>query len=240
MTVCAVAVLVALVAPLSTLAASGAEWSRLSERTRQQVYRMEASVNHVPADPGGRQQAYEDYMATFSPLVRVHGLVPGDTDFGGVRRFYAALFGTMRGSVLVSDELIVAGPMAAQRYHAVGRMSGEFDGARLENRLVALRGQTFFHLGDDGRIIERWSNHDHGYRMSQTLGPEGRAKGDQLARELNGTGLQKLRSTSGWRHSRGRPVSSRIRRVASASSSRCSIRRSSCTASAAIPLPWTA
>jgi predicted ester cyclase len=166
-----------------------ADWRGLSERTRADVYRMEARVNGVPADPAGRQRAYEDYMATFSPGVVVHGLVPGATDHAGVRRFYAGLFGTLRDSVLVSDELIVAGPMAAQRYHAVGRMTGEFDGVVLDDRLVALRGQTFFRLGHDGRIVERWSNHDHGYRMAQTVGPEGRVRGEQLARELNGPGL---------------------------------------------------
>lgn len=165
------------------------EWSRLSERTRADVYRMEARVNGVPADPAARQRAYEDYMATFAPQVVVHGLVPGATDLAGVRRFYAGLFGTLRDSVLVSDELIVAGEMAAQRYHSVGRMTGEFDGATLRDRPVALRGQTFFRMGADGRIVERWSNHDHGYRMAQTVGPAGRTQGDALARQLNGPGL---------------------------------------------------
>jgi predicted ester cyclase len=151
---------------------------------------METRVNQAPTDTAGRQRAYEDYMATFSPRVVIHGLVPsGDVDYAGLRRFYAALFGTFRDSVLVSDELIVAGNMAAQRYHAWGRMSGEFDGVRLEDRLVALRGQTFFRLDEDGRIAERWSNHDHGYRMALTRGPEGAEEGRRLARFLNGPGL---------------------------------------------------
>ena len=181
------AVVVALAAGSACAADS---WLALTEKTRARVYRMESHVNQAPADPAGRQRAYEEYMATFSPQVVVHGLVPsGDVDYAGLRHFYAALFGAFRDSVLVSDEIIAAGDMAAQRYHAWGRMTGEFDGAQLRDRLVALRGQTFFQLDADGRIVERWSNHDHGYRMALTLGPEGAAVGRRLARYLNGPGL---------------------------------------------------
>lgn len=165
-------------------------WREFSERTRSTVYRMENRINLVPTDQAGRKKAYEAYMATFSPNAVIHGLVPsGDVDYQGLRRFYAALFGTFRDSVLVSDELIVAGDMAAQRYHSLGRMSGEFDGVKLDNRMVALRGQTFFRLGKDDRIIERWSNHDHGYRMALTRGPDGSEIGKHLALHLNGPGL---------------------------------------------------
>ena len=167
--------------------ASPAAWREQSERTRAAVYHMENSVNLTPTDTAGKRKAYEAYMATFSPDVIVHGLVPsGDVDYAGLRRFYAALFGTFRGSVLVSDEMIVAGNMAAQRYHSLGRMTGQFDGVQLDDRLVALRGQTFFKLDEAGRIAERWSNHDHGYRMALTRGPQGRPEGERLARFLTG------------------------------------------------------
>jgi hypothetical protein len=79
--------------------------------------------------------------------------------------------------------------MAAQRYHSLGRMTGEFDGVRLDGRLVALRGQTFFRLDVQGRIVERWSNHDHGYRMALTRGPQAAEEGRRLSRHLNGPGL---------------------------------------------------
>lgn len=171
-------------------AESPAGWREQSERTRAAVYHMENSVNLTPTDTAGKRRAYEAYMATFSPTVIVHGLVPsGDVDYAGLRQFYAALFGTFRGSVLVSDEMIVAGNMAAQRYHSLGRMTGQFDGVQLDDRLVALRGQTFFKLDEAGRIAERWSNHDHGYRMALTRGAQGRLEGERLARFLNGPGL---------------------------------------------------
>jgi predicted ester cyclase len=189
----AAAGLLSLAPVLGAGAQSAPRWALQSEATRVAVYRMEARVNQLPEDAGGRQKAYEDYMASFSPQVVVHGLIEGTTNYQGVRQFYAPLFATLRGSVLVSDELIVAGPMAAQRYHAVGRMTGVFDGATLTNRLVALRGQTFFRLGEDGRISERWSNHDHGYRMAQTLGAAGAVQGAHLALALNGPGLSEQR-----------------------------------------------
>jgi hypothetical protein len=179
-----------LVAPDPARSDAGADWRARSERTRSSVYDMENRINLAPTDAAGRERAYEAYMATFSPQVVVHGLVPsGDVDYAGLRRFYAALFGTFKDSVLVSDELIVAGDMAAQRYHSLGRMTGEFDGVRLEDRLVALRGQTFFRLDGDGRIAERWSNHDHAYRMALTRGPDSAEEGRRLARFLNGPGL---------------------------------------------------
>lgn len=182
--------LVALSTTFCTLAAADDSWAALSERTRASVYHMENSVNLTPTDPAGKQRAYEAYMATFAPIVLVHGLVPsGDVDYAGLRKFYAVLFGTFRGSVLVNDEMIVAGNMAAQRYHSLGRMTGEFDGVQLDDKLVALRGQTFFRLDDQGRIAERWSNHDHGYRMALTRGPAGAKEGERLARFLNGPGL---------------------------------------------------
>ena len=176
--------------PLAVHADGRAVWREQSERTRAAVYRMENSVNLTPTDAAGKKRAYEAYMATFSPQVIVHGLVPsGDVDYAGLRSFYAALFGTFRGSVLVSDEIIVAGNMAAQRYHSLGRMTGQFDSVTLQDRLVALRGQTFFRLDDAGRIAEHWSNHDHGYRMALTRGPQAAEEGRRLARFLNGPGL---------------------------------------------------
>ena len=68
-------------------------------------------------------------------------------------------------------------------------MTGEFDGVMLDRKRVAIRGQTFFKISDKGQIIERWSNHDHGFRLAQVLGSDHRHQGDQIAKALNGPGL---------------------------------------------------
>lgn len=167
-------------------ARSATAWETSSAHTRQRLHAMDAAINLR----GNPQQAYENYMAAFSPTVRVYGLLPGDaTDYAGVREFYRSLFGTFEDSVLVSDELIVAGPIAAQRYHSLGYMTGTFDGVVMDRKLIAIRGQTFFRLDANGLIAERWSNHDHAYRLGQVKGEAGIEEGRQLAAQLNGPGL---------------------------------------------------
>ncbi|MCY4362521.1 MAG: DUF3604 domain-containing protein [Gammaproteobacteria bacterium] len=161
-------------------------WENTTTHTRERLHAMDAVINQQ-GDPG---EAYENYMATFSPSVRAHGLLPGVVaDHAAVREFYHGLFGTFEDSVLVSDELIVAGPMAAQRYHSLGYMTGTFDGVAMDRKLVAIRGQTFFRLDADGLIAERWSNHDHAYRLAQIKGESATEEGRQLAGLLNGPGL---------------------------------------------------
>ena len=163
-----------------------AAWKISTAQTRERLHAMDAVINGQ-GDPG---EAYENYMATFSPSLRAHGLLPGTAaDYAAVREFYRGLFGTFEDSVLVSDELIVAGPMAAQRYHSLGYMTGTFDGVEMDRKLVAIRGQTFFRLDADGLIAERWSNHDHPYRLAQILGEAAVEEGRQLAGLLNGPGL---------------------------------------------------
>ena len=170
----------------STQAGELTAWEASTARTRERLHAMDAAIN-LRGDP---VQAYEKYMATFSPAVRVHGLLPGEaTNYNGVREFYSSLFGTFEDSVLVSDELIVAGPIAAQRYHSLGYMTGTFDGVAMNRKLVAIRGQTFFRLDANGLIAERWSNHDHAYRLAQIKGDAGIQEGRQLAARLNGPGL---------------------------------------------------
>lgn len=161
-------------------------WETTTAFTRERLHAMDAAINLR----GAPEQAYEKYMAVFSPSVRVRGLLPGEaTDYAGVREFYRGLFGTFEDSVLVSDELIVAGPMAAQRYHSLGYMTGTFDGVTMDRKLIAIRGQTFFRFDANGLIAERWSNHDHAYRLSQIKGTAAMEEGRQLAALLNGAGL---------------------------------------------------
>ncbi len=161
-------------------------WENTTNHTRERLHAMDAVINQQ-ADPG---EAYENYMATFSPSVLAHGLLPGvAADHAAVREFYRGLFGAFKDSVLVSDELIVAGPMAAQRYHSLGYMTGTFDGVAMDRKLVAIRGQTFFRLDADGLIAERWSNHDHAYRLAQIKGESAVEEGRRLTALLNGPGL---------------------------------------------------
>ena len=162
-------------------------WDIKSEKTKAALHRMDAMVNSGSGE--NRDENFENYMSMFSPDVIIHGLVPGTVDYQGVREFYGALFGTFEDSVLVSDELIIAGDMAAQRYHSLGYMTGEFDGVKMDRKRVAIRGQTFFKIDDNEQIIERWSNHDHGFRLAQILGDERRQDGDWMAKALNGPGL---------------------------------------------------
>ena len=137
-----------------------------------------------------RASAYDAYISTFDPEARVHGLVPGRIGtIEDVKAHYRSVFFELDGGTLVEDEVYVAGPMAAHRYHSMLMLNGTFDGVVAKNKPVTLRGQTFFRYGRDGRIVERWSNHDHAYRMGQLLGDKGREEGAQIAAQLNGPGL---------------------------------------------------
>ncbi|UCG73883.1 MAG: ester cyclase [Chromatiales bacterium] len=160
-------------------------WRELTEGTRARMHEMDEIIRD-------RDQArsYRNYLAIFADDVVAHGLLEsGDTGIDGLREHYRPVFFELKDGVLLSDEVIVAGNMAAQRYHSMLYLAGEFDGVAGQSQPVFLRGQTFFRFDDDGRIAERWSNHDHGYRLGQLLGPQGRAEGDRIARELNGPGL---------------------------------------------------
>ena len=144
-----------------------------------------------------REQAYENYIRSFDPAAKVHGLVPDKpATLDDVKKHYRAVFFELDGGTLVEDEVYFAGPMAAHRYHSMLTLNGTFDGVDAKDRPVILRGQTFFRFGDDGRIVERWSNHDHAYRMGQLLGEQGRIEGAELGARLNGSGLPE---TSGYR-----------------------------------------
>jgi hypothetical protein len=164
---------------------SPAEWRALSERTRARMQEMDETIRDRD-----QERSYRNYLAMFADHVVAHGvLASGDTDIDGLRAHYRPVFFELKGGVLLSDEVIVAGNMAAQRYHSLLYLSGEFDGVEGRSQPVFLRGQTFFHFDPDNRIAERWSNHDHGYRLGQLKGPEGRVEGDRIARHLNGPGL---------------------------------------------------
>jgi hypothetical protein len=161
------------------------EWQAQTEITRAAMQRMDHLINS-----GQRSEAYEQYLAMFHPGVEAWGLYEdGAANLVRVRKHYHPVFFELGGGVLVSDDVVIAGPMAAQRYHSMMLLNGTFDGVEAKDKPVVIRGQTFFRFDESGRITERWSNHDHAYRMSQLLGEDGRQEGEKLAKVLNGPGL---------------------------------------------------
>lgn len=164
---------------------SPAEWRAVGQQTRIRMREMDETLRDRDA-----QRSYENYLAMFADNVVAYGLYDtGGTDLEGLREHYRPVFFELRDGVLLSDDVIVAGRMAAQRYHSMLFLNGEFDGVEASSRPVFLQGQTIFRFDADGRIAERWSNHDHGYRLGQLQGEHGRTEGDRIARILNGPGL---------------------------------------------------
>jgi len=161
------------------------DWRELTERTKARMQEMDEIIRDR-----NQERSYRNYLAIFADDVVAHGLLEsGDTGLDGLREHYRPVFFELKDGVLLSDDVIVTGTMAAQRYHSMLYLAGEFDGVAGQSQPVFLRGQTFFRFDEDGRIAERWSNHDHGYRLGQLRGAEGQAAGDRIARELNGPGL---------------------------------------------------
>ena len=142
------------------------------------------------ANGADRQRAYERYIALFHPQARVYGLVEDrPATMEDVRLHYRAVFFELQNGTLIEDARVVAGDMGAHRYHSMLTLDGTFDGVVARDKPVLLRGQTFFRFDGAGRIAERWSNHDHAFRMRQLLGERGEREGAALAKVLNGPGL---------------------------------------------------
>lgn len=161
------------------------DWQATSLHTRQTLARMDELINQAD-----KKNAYQHYMAMFHPDVQAWGLhANGAADISDIREHYKAVFFELGGGVLVSDKVVATGPMAAQRYHSLMSLSGTFDGVTASSKPVVIRGQTVFRIDREGRILERWSNHDHAYRMGQLLGERGTLDGREITRAMNGPGL---------------------------------------------------
>jgi predicted ester cyclase len=170
---------------IPAFAESPHEWRALSAQTRAQMKLMDETIRDPVA-----QRSYDRYLQMFAPDVVAHGLYEGEeADLDRIREHYRPVFFELTDGVLLSDDVIVAGRMAAQRYHSMLYLQGEFDGVEAVNRAVFLRGQTFFRFNHGMQIVERWSNHDHAFRLTQLKGEQGALEGERLAAVLNGPGL---------------------------------------------------
>lgn len=126
----------------------------------------------------GRNPKLAAYLDQFAADVTVHGLQgrPEPAHIGDVRAHYHHVMGSATPAVrdpdsaLREDVRVVAGPMAAHRYHAALHVPGfPPDFAYYDAALpLQLRGQTIFDYGGPGGTIhERWSNHDNKFRTGQ-------------------------------------------------------------------------
>ncbi len=167
------------------LSESPKKWTSKSNHTRTLMLEMDLAIrDRLP------KRSYDRYMKFFSADIQAYGLYEdGPADLDGLRKHYHPVFFELRDGVLLSDEVIVAGPMAAQRYHSMLYLDGEFDGVEARGIPVHLRGQTFFLFNTEGKISKRWSNHDHAFRMKQLLGDKGAKEGSKVSAILNGPGM---------------------------------------------------
>ena len=178
---------------VNPVATGDVAWIEKSEATRKLMQEMDKTINQVD-----RNKAYHDYMKFFARELQAYGLLEtGVADLEYVKQHYNPVFEYFDDGSLVTDTLVVAGNMAAQRYHSLFTLNGDFDGVSYKGKLVAIRGFTFFEFNENGQIIRRWSNHDHAYRMEQILGASGKESGTILSKRLNGPGLsaQKVSET---------------------------------------------
>jgi hypothetical protein len=126
----------------------------------------------------GRNPKLDAYMRQFAADAVVHGLQgrPEPAALDDVRAHYSNVMGAPSperpdpDGGLKEDLHVVAGPMAAHRYHAALHVPGfPPDFAYYDTALpLRLRGQTIFDYGGaEGTIRERWSNHDNKFRTGQ-------------------------------------------------------------------------
>ena len=148
-----------------------------SESTRQAMLEMDRIINS--------DASLDSYLDLFSPEIEAWGLLPERAaSWPEVENHYKPVFGNFDRSILVSDEVIVADRFAAQRYHAMFYLTGEFDGVQANEKKTFIRGSTVFKFDNSGLIQERWSDHDHKFRLSQLL-----STSDEIEKEVKRAGV---------------------------------------------------
>ena len=91
--------------------------------------------------------------------VQAHGLGPTALDKGGMKSFYAALWGGFPDLSIHIDELIAESDKVVWRITASGTHEGPFQGAPATGKPVKFGAHYTFRLEND-KIVERWSTID--------------------------------------------------------------------------------
>ena len=163
--------------PAQTCASYNQQSHRAAERLDRELQIANSPL--LAADlAAGRNPKLAAYLDQFAADVAVHGLQgrPEPARIQDVKAHYQHVMGSATpairdpDSALQEDVRVVAGPMAAHRYHAALHVPGfppdfAYYAAALP---LQLRGQTLFDYGGpEGAIRERWSNHDNKFRTGQ-------------------------------------------------------------------------
>ena len=163
--------------PAQTCASYNQQSHRAAERLDRELQIANSPL--LAADQAaGRNPKLAAYLDQFAADVAVHGLQgrPEPARIQDVKAHYQHVMGSATpairdpDSALQEDVRVVAGPMAAHRYHAALHVPGfPPDFAYYDTQLpLQLRGQTLFDYGGpEGAIRERWSNHDNKFRTGQ-------------------------------------------------------------------------
>ena len=160
------------------------QWKKETEQSRLVIQQMTYNANLKDTDI-----AYDRFLEAFDENVSIYGLDEKTLDKKGVKEHYYPVFKFLK-LALVNDVLIASGDQVMERYHAWRAFDAnakglEFDGCQFNPKSGAfsIRGYTLFNIEND-KIIRRYSNHDHGYRLAQTC--KDQAKGDALKASLAG------------------------------------------------------
>ena len=160
------------------------DWAKRTEASRKTINDMTTSANKLDADI-----AYNEFLEYFDEDVKIHGLTDSTVGKETVKEHYYPVFHILN-LVLVNDALIAVGDQVMERYHAWRSFDAEtgtlqFDNCEFKPKSGAfsIRGYTLFNIRE-GKIVERFSNHDHGYRFQQTCGKAD--KGNAIKASLSG------------------------------------------------------
>ena len=160
------------------------EWRDTTEASRETIQMMTYHANLRDTEV-----AFERFISTFDDEVEIYGLASEVEGKEIVEEHYYPVFYFLK-LALVNDMLVASGDRVMERYHAWRSFPRDseplqFDGCEFQPSTGAfsIRGYTLFQIRDE-KIIRRYSNHDHGYRMAQTCGES--AAGDAIKAELSG------------------------------------------------------
>ena len=127
-------------------------WIEKSEGTRSLIYKMDSYINSPD-----RNRGFDLYMSIFAKDLKAYGLIEsGPADLSIVKHHYKPVFAFFEDGSLVTETLVVAGNMAAQRYHSLFKLNGTFDGVSYKDKPMAIRGITFFQFNEKLILSYSW------------------------------------------------------------------------------------